>query len=225
MRNLEDELTQNLDQRLKVLSEIERAIFTKRYRLNKTHLDILSIQSITMIYSIWEGFIQTSFQTYLTHLNSLNIPFDDFSEEIKIFHFENKFKQLKSYPKKHSKKIKFYNDLKSFFETEKHNVYTNINTNDNVSFSVLNAILRSFSLLPFPEYWSIYRHPNPNLKQSMHTFLRYRNGVAHGGDISSEEKVTQGVFSKYKKLVSDLMYEIVLKILEGSQQRKYLKIQ
>lgn len=224
MINLENELIQNIDERLKVLAEIERAIFTKRYNLNKMHSEIMSVQSISMIYSIWEGFIQTSFQTYINFLNSLNIPFETFSYEIKIFHIENNFKQFKSYPIKYNKKIKFYNDLNEFFKTENHSIYNSINTNNNVSFSVLNAILRSFSLEEFPKFWSIYIHPKPNLKQTMDTFLRYRNSIAHGGDISSEEKVTQVVFAKYRQLVTDLKYEIIVKMLKGASLQSYLKV-
>ena len=55
----------------------------------------------------------------------------------------------------------------------------------------------------------------------MTTFLRYRNGVAHGGDISSEEKVTHLVFEKYKKLVLTLMYAIQDKMSIGLKEHTY----
>ncbi|MCP4353276.1 MAG: hypothetical protein GY795_48110 [Desulfobacterales bacterium] len=55
-------------------------------------------------------------------------------------------------------------------------------------------------------------------------FLRYRNGIAHGGDISSEEKVTQEVYKKYKNLLTDLMYEIRFKMITGLEDKTFLKI-
>ena len=41
------------------------------------------------------------------------------------------------------------------------------------------------------------------------TFIRYRNGVVHGGEVSSKEKVIQDVFSKYRILIEDLMYDFM----------------
>ena len=80
-----------------------------------------------------------------------------------------------------------------------------------------------FSLQPFPEHWGSYTYPNTNLKETLNTFLRYRNGVAHGGDVSSEEKITQDVYAKYRMLVNDLMYATHDKFLEGIQNRTYMK--
>jgi hypothetical protein len=57
----------------------------------------------------------------------------------------------------------------------------------------------------------------------MKGFLRYRNAVAHGADISSEEKVTQDVYSKYRKLVNDLMDEIFDKMRMALAKKQYLK--
>jgi hypothetical protein len=102
-------------------------------------------------------------------------------------------------------------------------LYSQINAEDNLGFDILNKILKTFSLDPFTEHWKKYKHPNPNLKESLNTFLRYRNGVAHGGDISSEEKVTQEVYVKYKNLVRDLMYEIQLKMVTGLKDKTYLR--
>jgi len=62
-----------------------------------------------------------------------------------------------------------------------------------------------------------------SLQETMTTFLRYRNGIAHGGDISSEEKVAIDVFIKYKLLVNDLMYEILNKMSDGIQTKRYEK--
>jgi hypothetical protein len=84
-------------------------------------------------------------------------------------------------------------------------------------------MLETFHLAPFEEYWAPkYSHPHANLKHSMRGFLRYRNGVAHGGDISSEEKVTQPVYSKYKELVGDLMAGVQDRMIDGLKNKTYL---
>lgn len=213
-----------IEEREIVLLEVERALFTQRYRLSKKHFDILSVQSISMEYSIWEGFVQNTFQHYINYLNSLNIKFTEFISDIIIFHMENKFKQFYEYPKNDRRKIVFYDQLAEHFENENVVLYPCVNTESNVSFDVLNKILKQFALKPFSEQWGDdYHYPKPNLKETMTTFLRYRNGIAHGGDISSEEKVTLDVYEKYKKLVIDLMYGIHEKLECAIADQSYLK--
>lgn len=219
----ENQLLAIIDERLTVLFEIERVLFTKRYNLSKKHSDIFTIQSIAMIYAIWEGFVQQSFQLYIVFLNGLHMEFNKLSNEIVASHMENTFKQLKDYPQKSNNKNTFFLKLEQHFTQAYHEIYSVIDTESNVSFEVLNKLLLTFSLEKFPEYWNEYTHPNPSLKDAMKTFLRYRNGIAHGGDISSEEKVTKQVYEKYKKLVSDLMYEMHNKFMQGINDKTYLR--
>lgn len=209
----------------KVLNEIERVIFTSRYRLNSKHKDIFSVHTITMIYSIWEGFIQKSFSLYVTYINNLNMKYEDLNDGLLVLCMETHFKQLYEYPKDNVKrKIKFYNDLRDFYGKETVNLSASVNTESNVSFDVMNRLLSQFHLEKFPEYWPPrYKYPS-NLKQTMLDFLRYRNGIAHGGDLTSEEKVTQEVFNKYKRLVLDLMNEINNKFSLAISNQTYLKI-
>lgn len=223
MNDFDSNLLMLINERESVLTEIERTIFTKRYSLSKKHTDIFSVQSIAMIYSIWEGFIQNSFNLYIEYLNNLPIKLTSFSDEIIVFHMESTFKQLHAYPNKSMQKMKYFNQLEDHFLKEHHSINSSINTESNVSFEVLNKLLNTFSLEKFPEHWNKYTYPNQTLKNDLKTFLRYRNGVAHGGDISSEEKVTQIVYSKYKKLIVDLMYALRDKFLDGIENKTYLK--
>lgn len=223
MSDFESKLERNIAERLTALFEIERVLFTKRYNLSRKHTDLLSVQSISMIYSIWEGFIQTSFNTYVNEINSQYVDPLLIKDELYVYHIENSFKQLKEYPDKHRRKITFFNQLRDFFKVDKLRLNLGINTQSNVSFETLNGILKSFCLEPFPEQWGVYVSPNPNLKDMLTSFLRYRNGVAHGGDISSEEKVTQDVFNKYRKLVTDLMSEIQIKMVYSINNQIYIK--
>lgn len=100
---------------------------------------------------------------------------------------ENTFKEFREYPQRLNRKINFFDKLEEHFSERQHDISRFVNTESNVGFSALNKLLMQFSLTPFPEHWERYTYPNANLKEMLDTFLRYRNGVAHGGDISSEE--------------------------------------
>ncbi|PZV25580.1 MAG: hypothetical protein DCF12_14285 [Snowella sp.] len=225
MDNFDKALQEDIDERLEALREIERAIFTSQYSISSKHQEIFSTHSISIIYSVWEGFIQKSFNLYIDQLNNINVEFYDFCDSIIIHHMENSFKQFKQYPnpKKYGQKIKFFKDLYTFHSNQYHHISRIVDTESNVSFKVLNHLLKTFSLQPFPEHWRQYRHPNPNLKESMDLFLYLRNTVAHGGDLKSEEKINQDVYSRFKLLVVDLMYEMKLKMLDGLTEETFLR--
>lgn len=206
-------------------TDIERIFFTGRYRLSKRHYSLLAVQSIAILYSYWEGYVQNSFKLYIEYINSQELDFNALSNEIVVFHMDKTFRQFREYPKKIKQKITFYDKLKDHFSENKHNIFRAVDTESNVGFEVLNKLLRQFSLQEFPEYWMQYTYPNPNLKETLDTFIRYRNGVAHGGDIASEEKITQDVYEKYRKLINDLMYSMHDKFMDGIQNRTYLKEQ
>ena len=223
MNDFDMAIQEAIEERLTVLFEIERAIFTKRYSLSLKHQEIFATQSISMIYAIWEGFVQTSFNLYIDELNKIDIEFYTFSDDIVIHHMENSFRQFREYPNKDKQKIKFFKDIKAFHNESSQPISRVVNTQSNVSFSVLNKLLKTFSLEQFPEHWNDYKYPNPNLKNSMDLFLKLRNTVAHGGDLVSEEKVNQSVYNRFRNLVRDLMYEIRLKMLDGLERQTFLQ--
>lgn len=220
MEEFEQKILELIEEREKNLFEIERTLFTKRYKLSQIHFEIFAVQSITMIYAIWEGFGQRAFQLYISKLNSLNVDFKDFNSEIKTFHLENTFKQFNEYPQKEQKKYAFFEDLYIFNRQDKHNLYPKINTQSNLGFKTLNVILKALCLEPFTE-WHTYQYPNQSLEAQLKMFLEYRNGIAHGGDISSNEKVTQAIYTKYKDLVVTLMYAIMYKMIDGLNNESY----
>ena len=218
-----DEMMILIDERDNVLFEIERSIFTKRYNLSKKHSDILSIQTIPMIYSIWEGSIQKMFQLYISYLNDLNIEISSFNDGIHSFHMLNTYKQFNNFPTKAHLKSAFFNTLENHYNNTNTELYSIVNTESNVGLKVLNKLLETFGLETFLPRWGSYDHPNKTLKEMLNDFLRYRNGISHGGDISSEEKVTQIIYTKYRKLIIDLMYEIHNRMIDGIEKESYKK--
>ena len=190
MEEFEQKILELIEEREKNLFEIERTLFTKRYKLSQIHFEIFAVQSITMIYAIWEGYTQRAFQLYISELNSLDMNFNEFNNEIKTFHLENQFKQFNEYPRKDTRKYAFFDALFNFNRQDKHNLYPKINTQSNLGFDTLNSILKAFKLELFTK-WHTYTYPSKSLEDQLTMFLEYRNGIAHGGDISSNEKVTQ----------------------------------
>lgn len=213
-----------IDERVSAVTQVERTIFTGRYKLAKSDRELFATHSISIIYSFWEGYIQQAFGLYVDHINSLNLNMNTLEDSIRVMGMESLFKQFINYPTILNKKIKFYDLLYAHYSLNNHKLNRFINTESNVSFEVLNKILINFCLTPLPEFWRDYRYPRANLKDTMTTFLRYRNSVVHGGDITSEDILSQEVFNKYKNLIFDLMYEIKDKIIEGANTKSYLKI-
>jgi hypothetical protein len=226
MSDFETKLLEIIDESETALTEIEYVLFTKRYNLSQKHFNIFTSQSITMIYSIWEGFVQRAFQLYISELNKEKIEFLNFSGEITIFHMESTFKQLIQYPQYDTGKINFYSQLDAFFSNKYQDLSPQVNTGSNVGFAALNRLLKIFCLKPFDNYWENYQHPK-NLQQSLDAFLNHRNITAHAWNIIAYEKKhipdVHKTYKEYQKLVLDLMYAIREKMMDGLKDKTYLK--
>jgi hypothetical protein len=209
-----------IEERISVLFEIERAIFTQRYGLSLKHQEIFSIQSISMIYSLWEGFVQKSFNLYIDEINKTQTNLDKYCDEIVIYHMENSFKQFKEYPAKTNKKVKFFASLREFHLNNSCIISRVVDTESNVGLDVLNNLLKRFALEQLPDHWASYAHPNPNLRDSLKLFLKLRNEVAHGCELTSN--IDQGMYDRFKKMVIDLMWEVRSKMILGLKDSSFL---
>lgn len=212
-----------IEERKEIITELERAIFTKRYRLSEKHFKIFSTNSISILYSIWEGYVQNLFGTYVDYLNAQQINFFSFNDAIVIYCKEREFKQLKAYPEKPQKKIVLIRKMASFYSRNIQEIPRVVNTDSNVGYEVLNRLLEKFGLEKYPPYWEKYTHPNPNLKQSLTLFLKLRNTVSHGGELLPNERIDQEEYKRFKNLVVDLMYDLREKMLVGIESKTYLK--
>lgn len=206
------------------MMKLERAIFINTVDFTQEQKDLLSSYSIAMLYSIWEGFVTRSFRKYIIYINEQKIPYDELIDSILVYSMESKFKQFKSYPEKESKKTRFFRALYSHCQSAQLEVDVLVDTEDNVSFEVLNKLMKIFGLTMFPEYWDIYVYPNINLKDMMTNFLRYRNAIAHGSDMSNEEVVSQDVYEKYRTMIRNLMYAMHEEFINGIKKTTYKKL-
>lgn len=210
-----------IEESQEVIREIERAIFTKRYELSSKHFTIFSTNSISILYSIWEGFIQKIFGLYIDEINKEEIELFSLCDNLIILCKEKKFRQLKEYPQKSGGKISFIKKLKEFYSRDVHLIPRVINTESNVGFEVLNRLLEQFNIETYSEQWGNYKYPNPNLKENLFLFLKLRNTVAHGGELLPEESIDQKMYLRFKNLTLDLMYDLRDKMLDSLTNKKY----
>lgn len=210
-----------IEERQEVITEIERAIFTSRYSLTSKHFTIFSTNSISILYSIWEGFVQKLFGIYIDEINKEEIELFSLCDNLIIFCKERNFRQLKEYPLKNRRKIFYIKQLKTFYSNDIHLIPRVIDTESNIGLEVLNRLLEQFNIETYPEHWGIYKYPNPNLKENLKLFLKLRNTVAHGAELLPEESIDQMMYERFKKLCVDLMYDLREKMLDSLKNKKY----
>lgn len=222
--DFDKKILNEIEERESLLFEIERALFTGRYNLSSKHQNIFWPHSISILYSVWEGFVQNGFKLYIDELNGYNLDIFDFCPKIVIHHMESSFKQLLDYPSKDNAKVKFYQNLRNFHLASNEPINRIVNTESNVGFNVINNLLQRFGLETFTEHWDKYSYPNPNLKETLSLFLKLRNDVSHGSVNYSSVIVGKNDYERFKYLVRDLMYEIRKKMLDGLISQTYKKV-
>lgn len=212
---LEKEIMSDIEARNESLLHIKTLAF--RYTFSKHDRELLLQHSIPMVYSIWEGFIQTAFQIYIRELNKLELTIDTVCKPLLIRHIEAEFKQFKQYPKDYERKKSFFEQLNQFYVLKIININPIVNTESNVGFKVLNRILKEFNLEEIPEY----PEPKYSLKIELDGFfLKIRNSVAHGQNAII---VSQEYLERTIKLVNKLMELVFEKIKKGFIEQSYLK--
>jgi hypothetical protein len=214
---LEQEIMSDIDERKELMSWLK--LLCVRYGFLEEDEQLFLNYSIPIVYSIWEGFIQTSFQIYIRELNKLELNIDNVYESIFIYHIESTFPQFKQYPEqdKFRKKVNFFDKLGQFYKSNPFEINPNINTESNVGFNVLNRILSDFNLEKIPEY----PEPKYSLKDELHTLLKIRNAVAHGQ--KSAIVVNREDLERAIKLVDKLMDLVFERIKTGFIEKSYLK--
>ncbi len=113
---LEQQIRSDIEERQRLMGKVKT--LHSRYEFNDDDEQMFLRYSIPAIYAIWEGFIQTSFQTYINELNILNLTIDTLCKPILVYHLETKFKQFREYPEKPNGKIAFFDKLNQFYQSE-----------------------------------------------------------------------------------------------------------
>lgn len=141
---LEQEIRSDIDERQKLMLQMKTLYL--RYGFNEKDEHFFLIYSIPAVYAIWEGFVQTAFQTYIQELNKLNLTVNTICKPILVYHIESSFKQFREYPQRYNGKVAFFDKLNIFYNAEFIDITQTVNTESNVGFDVLNKILKTFNL-------------------------------------------------------------------------------
>ena len=173
---LEQDIRSDIGERQQLMLQIKTLYL--RYQFNERDEKIFLSYSMPAIYAIWEGFIQTSFKTYVQEINKINLSVNTVHKQILCYRIENSFKQFKQYPKNYDKKVVFFDKLGEFYSADIIEITRTINTENNVGFDVLNRLLAAFNLEKIPDYYE-QRWLKNELDERL---LRIRNQVAHGQD-------------------------------------------
>lgn len=190
-----------------------------RYQFNDRDEKFFLKSSIPALYAIWEGFIQSTFQNYLREINKLNLSLSDLSGQVLVLCIENNFKQFIEYPKKHSKKVDFFEKLIYFIKNNSAHMLETVDTKSNVGFDIMNELLHLFCLRPISEYEKGFHY---SLKQELDLFLlKNRNAIAHGQD--SYIDINRSDLDKAINLINFLMDCVHERIIDGFTKQTFLK--
>lgn len=218
-----------LDSYLKLFREIEDISFIKPTRgaFKEVQQNILSQQSIAMLYAAWEGFFQNLLAEYISFLNqemiSVKVELFDLLDSIVVRHLEDQVSQLVNSPQKIAQKIRFYQKFETTVTANPIRLNTIINTNSNLGFKVMNDRLILFGIEKFSKVHKGLSGARHFLERDLKSLLDSRNRIAHGMEVLTASKIDQKDYNDYKLLLGDLMAEIIERMLVALNNKTYLK--
>lgn len=171
------EVQADINERIEHLSEIHT--MPTRYPFRDKDKSTWRRCAYPMIYAEWEGFFVNTVSIYFREVNKLGLKLDDLHQNYYVRDIEKNFRQLKEYPSKQSQKHSFLKKLQTYFRNlGTVNLKSDVNTESNLGFEVVNAILENLNLQKIPDHIDNNEY---SLKNDLNNFLlRNRNGLAHG---------------------------------------------
>lgn len=147
-----------------------------------------------IIYAEWEGFFVYALSLYFREVNKLHLSLDDLNERYFVRNADKTFKQLSEYPSDFKKRLTFLRSLLLYFRnTGEVDLKTEVNTESNLGFKVMNVILSGLNFQLVEDH---INHDAYSLKEDMDKFLLdKRNGLVHGDPASTVtfEEVSGGI--------------------------------
>lgn len=212
---LKSELEADIAVRHENLSRIKT--IPTRYLFRGEDVDTWLRCAFPIIYAEWEGFFVYALSLYFREVNKLHLCLDDLNEKYFVRNADKTFKQLSEYPSDFKKRLTFLKSLLTYFRnTGDVDLKTEVNTESNLGFKVMNAILVGLNFNKIDDHID---HDAYSLKEDMDKFLLdKRNGLVHGDPASTvtSEQVTKGI-----ALVERLMEITKDTILEGYKNEVY----
>lgn len=205
--------------------DLEKMIFSGHYNFLDKDFKILSKQSVVILYSFWEGFVQDIFDIFLKEVGKSTNSYFELNDDFMVSQIEKNFPQFKDYPEKIGGKISFHKAYHQLLIQPKHEIKLNVNLKNNVGLEILNNLLKMHGIKGIKDPWEEkgYSHPNPTVKQLLDKILYIRNNTAHGNKIMTEVIIKQADFDQYKKLIINLMHELGKLFTQCINNKTYLK--
>lgn len=214
-KNFQIELTEQMDFHIKELTIFHKLILDSK-KFNEEERQILIKQFVVLAYSHWEGFVKSAFSIYIKEINRLKIKPKDLKANLFVGDLKLKYKTLTELP---NQNFDFQQHLQKTIELNNH-FTKQINLSDSsikggksiIEFTAINKFLTIFCL--------------DNLSQSafqeqLGQLCKDRNLIAHG-DFEILRNLDIGKVNEISRLVSDLMGEIINKIIDGYNKKTYL---
>jgi len=206
---LEAEITCEIEWRIKELT-ILKVLSIKR-TINNNERKLIRKFAIPNIYSTWEGYVKSVFRIYINRINSLLLEHKEIHGNILTHSMDMKYKQISTGVKdEFESKCNFIDKFIADLYTPI-SIGTELPTESNINWKVLNELLLRFNLDLFPE---------KPYKRMLNDLLLIRNSVAHGDDTIP---ITQELIDTHIENVTKLMDEIAFKILKGCTMVTYKK--
>ncbi len=207
MENFQKEIMADINWRYSELSILRTLPF--RYGLSEDHKNFLFRYSVPIIYSLWEGFIKSSFECYVRAINFLELKMSQLNPKLIAHAIDSNDKLTLQNPRLQFRtKVEFVESLMDFVNNEVR-ISSQIPTASNVNYEVLNKILERFNL---------EKIPTKDFKSPLNKLLRFRNSVSHG---DNSIPVTSEDIEYFCSLINDLMYEVYDRIEVGFKNKTY----
>jgi hypothetical protein len=206
MAGLIEELKYEVDWRIDEITTLKT--LHVKHKFTDTQKKITQKYSIPAFYSLWEGFVTTGFSIYIRYINQLNLPAIRLCKNIIVHDIDIKY-NLGDGRKYFDKKISLVDNIYNYVN-KRVNLRTQIPTESNVNFKVINDILSRFNLELLP---------NVPFNNDLDKLVHFRNNIAHGEVIHALDDI---LIDKLSITTMDLMYEVFSRIITGYQKQSYL---
>lgn len=225
MSNFNSQINELIFETESNIDDLEKMIFTGRYTFLEKDFKVLSKQSVVILYSLWEGFVQEVFNLFLQEVDKSVDSYFELKDSFMVSQIEKNFKQFNEYPQKLKGKSKFHESYFSLITQSKHKIDLRVDVKNNVELDILNELLDIHGANQIQEHWKDkgYTHPNLTVKDILKKLLYVRNNTAHGNKIMTDVIISQADFEEYKKLILNLIYEIGRLLIECIENKSYLK--
>ena len=206
MNNLLEEIKDDFNWRTAELASIKTIPF--RYNISEEHKLLLIRYSIPSIYSLWEGFVKTTFTLYSTYLNRLHIKRDEIAIDL-LTHQIDSICQLNNPRIRYESKKRFVIIVDEYLK-DILSISPNVPTESNVNYKVINGILERFCIAQIDEVY----------ENKLNKLVAFRNKIAHG---ENAIKVEKEIIEEFIKTISDLMVDIILNIEKACIKKTFLR--